>query len=110
MQVTAAGNVYSFGVILLEIVTSRAAIDEGFGGGVVDLVNWVHGAAARGDSPEQIMDARLSSVRDGWKNQMLATLKLGMMCTDHSPQNRPTMSSVVGMLREIRCPVDLFLA
>nr|KYP33140.1 Receptor-like protein kinase 2 [Cajanus cajan] len=100
MRVTAPGNVYSFGVILLEILTCRRPVDEVFGEGV-DLVKWVHGAAARGETPEQILDARYSSFSYGWRKQMLAALKLALLCTHHSPQKRPKMMNVVEMLREI---------
>jgi hypothetical protein len=65
MQVTVPGNVYSFGVVLLEILTSKLPADEGFGEGV-DLVRWVHTALERGETPEQIMDARLSTVSFAW--------------------------------------------
>ena len=34
MQVTAPGNVYSYGVVLLEILTTRLPVDEAFGEGV----------------------------------------------------------------------------
>ncbi|TKY53353.1 Leucine-rich repeat receptor tyrosine-protein kinase PXC3 [Spatholobus suberectus] len=101
MRVTAPGNVYSFGVILLEILTTRPPVDEAFGEGV-DLVKWVHGAAARGESPEQILDARLSTVSHGWRKEMLAALKVALLCIHHRPAKRPKMINVVEMLREIR--------
>ncbi|ONK58185.1 uncharacterized protein A4U43_C09F9210 [Asparagus officinalis] len=71
MQVTAPGNVYSYGVVLLELLTSRLPVDEQFGEGI-DLVKWVHSASKRGESPEQIMDTRLSTVSFSWRKQMLA--------------------------------------
>ncbi|RVX09712.1 Leucine-rich repeat receptor-like tyrosine-protein kinase PXC3 [Vitis vinifera] len=49
MQVTAPGNVYSYGVVLLEILTTRLPVDEAFGEGI-DLVKWVHTAPARGEN------------------------------------------------------------
>lgn len=101
MQVTAPGNVYSFGVVLLEILTTRLPVDEGFGEGV-DLVKWVHSASGRGETPEQIMDARLSTVSFAWRKQMLATLKIAMLCTDRTPAKRPKMKKVVEMLVEVK--------
>ncbi|PPD76964.1 hypothetical protein GOBAR_DD26121 [Gossypium barbadense] len=101
MQVTAPGNVYSFGVVLLEILTTRLPVDEDFGEGV-DLVKWVHGARARGETPEQILDARLSTVSFGWRREMLAALKVALLCTDTTPAKRPKMKKVVEMLQEIR--------
>ncbi|KAL6839103.1 hypothetical protein ACP4OV_031157 [Aristida adscensionis] len=101
MQVTVPGNVYSFGVVLLEILTSKFPVDEEFGEGV-DLVKWVHAAPARGETPEQIMDPRLSTVSFAWRRQMLAVLKVAMLCTECAPAKRPKMKKVVEMLQEAK--------
>lgn len=101
MQVTVPGNVYSFGVVLLEILTSKLPVDEEFGEGV-DLVKWVHTAPARGETPEQIMDPRLSTVSFAWRRQMLAVLKVAMLCTERAPAKRPRMKKVVEMLQEAK--------
>ncbi|KAK4783797.1 hypothetical protein SAY86_018165 [Trapa natans] len=101
MQVTAPGNVYSYGVILLEILTTRLPVDEGFGEGV-DLVKWVHGAPTRGETPEQILDARLSTVSFAWRREMLSALKVALLCTDSTPAKRPKMKKVVEMLQEVK--------
>lgn len=100
MQVTAPGNVYSYGVVLLEILTTRLPVDEEFGEGV-DLVKWVHGAPSRGETPEQILDARLSTVSFAWRKEMLAALRIALLCTDSTPAKRPKMKKVVEMLQEI---------
>ncbi|KAJ6300456.1 hypothetical protein OIU76_021283 [Salix suchowensis] len=76
-------------------------VDEDFGEGV-DLVKWVHGAPARGETPEQILDARLSTVSFGWRREMLAALKVALLCTDSTPAKRPKMKKVVEMLQEIK--------
>lgn len=99
MQVTVSGNVYSFGVVLLEILTSKLPVDEIFGEGI-DLVRWVHSASERGETPEQIMDSRLSTYSFAWRKQMLAVLKIAMLCTDKTPANRPKMKKVIEMLLE----------
>ncbi|KAK1306764.1 Leucine-rich repeat receptor-like tyrosine-protein kinase [Acorus calamus] len=101
MQVTAPGNVYSYGVVLLEILTSRPPVDEAFGEGI-DLVKWVHGASGRGETPEQIMDSRLSTVSFAWRRQMLGVLKVAMSCTETTPAKRPKMKKVVEMLLEAK--------
>lgn len=100
MQVTAPGNVYSYGVVLLEILTTRLPVDEEFGEGI-DLVKWVHTAPARGETPEQILDARLSTVSFAWRKEMLAALKVALLCTESTPAKRPMMKKVVEMLKEI---------
>uniref|UniRef100_A0ACD5YVC1 Uncharacterized protein n=1 Tax=Avena sativa TaxID=4498 RepID=A0ACD5YVC1_AVESA len=101
MQVTVPGNVYSFGVLLLEILTSKMPVDEEFGEGV-DLVKWVHSAPERGETPEQIMDPRLSTVSFAWRRQMLAVLKVALLCTERAPAKRPKMKKVVEMLQEAK--------
>ncbi|KAK4272525.1 hypothetical protein QN277_021070 [Acacia crassicarpa] len=101
MQVTAPGNVYSYGVVLLEILTTRPPVDEDFEEGI-DLVKWVHSAPVRGETPEQILDARLSTVSFGWRKEMLAALKVALLCTDTTPAKRPKMKKVMEMLQEIR--------
>ncbi|KAG9160363.1 hypothetical protein Leryth_008762 [Lithospermum erythrorhizon] len=100
MQVTAPGNVYSYGVVLLEILTTKLPVDESFAEGL-DLVKWVHGAPSRGETPEQILDPRLSTVSFTWRKEMLAALKVALLCTDSTPAKRPRMKSVIDMLREI---------
>ncbi|KAL3533788.1 hypothetical protein ACH5RR_007309 [Cinchona calisaya] len=100
MQVTAPGNVYSYGVVLLELLTTRIPVDEEFGEGI-DLVKWVHGAPLRGETPEQILDAKLSTVSFAWRKEMLSTLKVALLCTDSTPAKRPKMKKVVEMLQEI---------
>ncbi|KAI3446474.1 hypothetical protein Pfo_003139 [Paulownia fortunei] len=100
MQVTAPGNVYSYGVVLLEILTTQLPVDEAFGEGI-DLVKWVHTAPSRGETPEQILDARLSTVSFAWRKEMLAALKVALLCTDSTPAKRPKMKNVVEMLQEI---------
>ncbi|GMH20157.1 hypothetical protein Nepgr_021998 [Nepenthes gracilis] len=100
MQVTAPGNVYSYGVILLEILTTRLPVEEAFGEGA-DLVKWVHNAPTRGETPEQILDPKLSTVSFAWRKEMLAALKIALLCTDTTPAKRPKMKKVVEMLSEI---------
>ncbi|KAL2923606.1 Leucine-rich repeat receptor-like tyrosine-protein kinase PXC3 [Bienertia sinuspersici] len=101
MQVTAPGNVYSYGVILLEILTTHLPVEEEFGEGT-DLVKWVQSAPTRGETPEQILDARLSTVSFAWRKEMLATLKVALQCTDNTPAKRPKMKKVIEMLQEIK--------
>eukprot|EP00249_Psilotum_nudum_P017600 c26403_g1_i1 orf=456-3242(+) len=99
MQVTLASNVYSFGVVLLELVTGRHPIDETFGEGI-DLVRWVHTAPSRGETPEQILDDRISTLSFASRQEMLAVLKVALLCTSASPSRRPRMKKVVELLVE----------
>ncbi|MCO5581069.1 hypothetical protein L7F22_034945 [Adiantum nelumboides] len=101
MRVTLASNVYSFGVVLLELLTGRRPVDESFGDGL-DLVRWVHGASLRGEMPEQILDARISTQSFASRQEMLAVLKVAVSCTNVSPLKRPRMKKVLEALQEAK--------
>ncbi|KAM7519156.1 hypothetical protein LguiB_018118 [Lonicera macranthoides] len=55
MRLTMAGNVYSFGVILLELVTGKAAVSEG-----IELAKWVLSNSTRKGNWDHILDYSLS--------------------------------------------------
>lgn len=105
MRVTLASNIYSFGVVLLELLTGRRPVDESFGDGL-DIVRWVHGASLRGEMPEQVLDARISSQSFASRQEMLAVLKVALLCTNASPLKRPRMKKVLEMLQEAKVPAE----
>lgn len=101
MRVTLASNIYSFGVVLLELLTGRRPVDEFFGDGL-DLVRWVHGASSRGEMPEQILDARISTQSFASRQEMLSVLKVAILCTNVAPLKRPRMKKVLEALQEAK--------
>lgn len=105
MRVTLASNIYSFGVVLLELLTGRRPVDESFGDGL-DLVRWVHGASSRGEMPEQILDARISAQSFASRQEMLSVLKVAISCTNAAPLKRPRMKKVLEALQEAKSPTE----
>ena len=71
-------DVYSYDAVLHEILTMWPSADITLGKGV-NLVKLVHNAA-KGETPEQILDARLRTVLLRWKLEMLAALKIALLC------------------------------
>ncbi|KAI3802223.1 hypothetical protein L1987_30353 [Smallanthus sonchifolius] len=65
------------------------------------LVTFLQGAPTRGETPEQILDAKLSTVSFSWRKEMLSALKVALLCTDKIPAKRPKMKKVMEMLQEI---------
>lgn len=110
IEVSAKGDVYSFGVMLLEMVTRKRPTNNMFSDGV-DLRKWVRGAF-----PDHILDvvditlkeeANLEGERDTvdslhrLEQCCIQMLDLAMMCTEENPQKRPIASSAVQMLVNI---------
>ncbi|KAM7269758.1 hypothetical protein ACFE04_025255 [Oxalis oulophora] len=99
-QATTKGDVYSYGVLVMELATGRRAVD----GGEECLVEWarqVMGNGARGFGrgvvPVAVM---LSGVMEG-ANEMGKLLQIGLKCSAEEAQGRPNMKEVLVMLVNI---------
>ena len=97
MRVTMAGNVYSFGVVLLELLTGKPAVSEG-----TELAKWVLNNSVKQDKWDHILDTNVSRTSLAVKSQMLAVLKVALGCVNVSPDARPKMKSVLRMLLNAR--------
>lgn len=99
MKVSEKCDIYSFGVVLLELVTGRSPVQPLDNGG--DLVTWVR-RSIHGVVPSEIYDKRLDLNTKRTAEEMSLVLKIGLFCTSTSPVNRPTMREVISMLIEAR--------
>ncbi|KAK6938639.1 S-locus glycoprotein domain [Dillenia turbinata] len=108
LPITSKVDVYSFGIVVLEMVTGRKAtelhVTDSEGDSVSEkkeLVNWmkgkINGASTNKFCIEDIINP---SVGDKWDAQQLQRLVgVALQCVRPDKDGRPTMSQVVKMLR-----------
>ncbi|KAK7313127.1 hypothetical protein VNO77_37559 [Canavalia gladiata] len=94
-QVTRKSDVYSFGILLLEIVSGRTNTNRRLPVEEQYLLTRAWELYER-EELERLVDAFL----DGDFNieEAARFCKIGLLCTQDSPQFRPSMSTVLGML------------
>ncbi|KAK2642493.1 hypothetical protein Ddye_024256 [Dipteronia dyeriana] len=109
-KVSTKGDVYSYGIMLMEIFTRKKPTDEIFVG-VMSLKRWV--CDSLHNSITEVVDSYLLSREDehfAVKEQcVLSILSIAMMCTSDSPQQRINMREVVNGLLKIRDTLPRFL-
>ncbi|XP_068664877.1 receptor like protein kinase S.2-like [Aristolochia californica] len=93
---TAKSDVFSFGIVVLEVISGRRAVDLTLPEDQIVLLDWVRRLSDEGKSL-QVGDARLP---DGSYalSDMKHLLHLGLLCTLHDPQSRPSMNWVMQIL------------
>jgi serine/threonine protein kinase len=93
-ELTVKSDVFSFGVVLLEIITGRPPIIADIGG---NLLQWVHQNLSGGDI-QRIVDPRMQGKHD--INSIWKVTNLACKCTELKTSERPTMTEVVAELKE----------
>lgn len=92
---------YSFGVVLLELLSGRRAIADERAGGVEEtLVEWVKPFLSDSKRVLRIMDTRLGGQYS--KKGAQAVTALATKCLHNDHRFRPTMSDVHASLKEIQ--------
>ncbi|KAJ4726505.1 putative Kinase [Melia azedarach] len=102
---TDKADVYSFGIVALEIVSGRSNSSSRPKEDDFYLLDWVHELKEKGNLVD-LVDQNVGS--DFNKEQVTVMINVALLCSDVSPTARPSMSSVVSML-EGRAEVEDFI-
>ncbi|GAV58304.1 Pkinase domain-containing protein/LRR_1 domain-containing protein/LRRNT_2 domain-containing protein/LRR_4 domain-containing protein/LRR_6 domain-containing protein [Cephalotus follicularis] len=101
LRITEKSDVYSYGVVLLEIITGKRPVDPSFPDGQ-HVIQWVRDHLKSKKDPIDIIDPKLQGHPDTQMQEMLQALGISLLCTSSRPEDRPTMKDVAALLREIR--------
>lgn len=103
-RVSDKADVYSYGVVLLELLSDKKALDPSFSsyGNGFNIVAWACMLLRQGRARE-LFTAGLWDV--GPHDDLIETLHLAVMCTVDSLSIRPSMKQVVQRLRRLQPPL-----
>ncbi|XP_039171511.1 LOW QUALITY PROTEIN: probable leucine-rich repeat receptor-like serine/threonine-protein kinase At3g14840 [Eucalyptus grandis] len=92
---TEKADVYSFGIVALEVVSGRSNTSYQKKEKCFYLLDWARVLKKRGNLMD-LVDQRLGSHFD--EKEVLAMINVALLCTNATPALRPPMSSVISML------------
>ncbi|KAG5047713.1 hypothetical protein GLYMA_06G320600v4 [Glycine max] len=101
---TAKGDVYSYGVILLELLSGKRPIDSSEFGDDSNLVGWSK-KLYKEKRINEIIDPDLI-VQTSSESELLQYLRIAFECLDERPYRRPTMIQVMAMFKELQVDTD----
>ncbi|XP_023537633.1 probable LRR receptor-like serine/threonine-protein kinase At3g47570 [Cucurbita pepo subsp. pepo] len=111
VKATKAGDVYSFGVTLLELFTGKTPTDEYFTG-ELNLVKWVESCFP--NDLLEVIDFKLSRLcvdlkhenqiinSDKQKGCLIQTIEVALSCTVNSPTNRIDIKDALSKLKNAK--------
>ncbi|GLJ05018.1 hypothetical protein SUGI_0009500 [Cryptomeria japonica] len=98
LPITAKADVYSFGILLLELVSGQKAAQFNLSGN--NFVQWAFDNVKDKKWTENMVDPKLGTRDVEWKSmvEMERVLKIALLCIEQDNDERPSMSQVVEML------------
>ncbi|XP_015068470.1 probable LRR receptor-like serine/threonine-protein kinase At1g05700 [Solanum pennellii] len=94
-KLTEKSDIYSFGVVLLEIITGRHLLGKH---DKIYVITWVNGMINDNGDVSKVIDPRLGGQVD--LNSAKRIVALAMACVSLEPTNRPAISLVVTIIKQ----------
>ena len=104
-KISTGGDVYGFGVLLLELLTAKRPTDELFGN---DLSLHKYVELAFPNKINEILDPQMPHEEDVvasilcMQRYIIPLVEIGLMCSIESPKDRPGMQDVCAKLEAIK--------
>ncbi|GMN36730.1 hypothetical protein TIFTF001_006248 [Ficus carica] len=95
---TLRGDMYSFGVVMLELLTGKRPVEVFKPRVSRELVVWVQQMRNEGKQDE-VFDPLLRG--KGFEEEMIQVLDVACMCVNQTPLKRPTIKEVVDWLKNV---------
>lgn len=95
---TLRGDIYSFGVVMLELLTGKRPMEVFRPKESRELVGWVQQLRTEGKQ-DDVFDPILTG--KGFEKEMLQVLDVACMCVNANPVKRPSINEVVDWLHNV---------
>lgn len=90
LKATEKSDVYSMGIMLMELVSGKMPTDASFGV-EMDMVRWIATHIERQDSKrDELIDPALKPLLSGDECVAFQVLEIALQCTKTSPAERPS--------------------
>ncbi|CAN4077615.1 unnamed protein product [Withania somnifera] len=99
-KATQPSDVYSYGVLLLELLTGKSPVHTTNGDEIIHLVRWVH-SVVREEWTAEVFDLELLRYPN-IEEEMVEMLQIAMSCVVRMADQRPKMCEVVKMIENVR--------
>ncbi|XP_076895384.1 uncharacterized protein LOC143547991 [Bidens hawaiensis] len=101
LQVDEKSDIYSFGVVLMEIISGKTSVNSEFGDGN-SIVDWVRSKMKNREGIKDVLDKDAGALCSLVREEMMLVLRVALLCTSRNPTDRPSMRDVVSMLLEAK--------